>query len=71
MNRDLTLPRAELNAREAPSNDVAGKGCATTVLPEMRRGSVCLCLVAGASSQGGAARLTFRSVDIAKSIAFG
>ncbi|MGD9636721.1 MAG: dipeptidase, partial [Pirellulales bacterium] len=74
MNRDLTLPLAELNAREASSTDAAGRGRATTVLPEMRRGGVCLCLgtlVAGASSLGGAARFTFSTVEIANSIAVG
>lgn len=74
MNRDLTLPLGNLNSKEAGSRDVPGRGQATTTLPAMRAGSVCLCLgtlVAGASSQGGAARFTFSSVDIANSFAVG
>jgi len=74
MNRNLTRPLAELNASEAESHDAPGRGRATTVFPEMRAGSVCLCLgtlVAGASSKGGAARFTFSSVEIANSFAVG
>jgi membrane dipeptidase len=74
LNRDLSRPLAELNASEASSTDGAFRGKATTVLPEMRAGSVALCLgtlVAGASSTGGATRFTFSTVDIANSIALG
>ncbi|BBO32853.1 dipeptidase [Lacipirellula parvula] len=74
MNRDLTWPIAELNAREAAHRDAPGRGCATTTLPEMRRGAIAICLgtlVAGASSQGSASRFTFASVDVANSVARG
>jgi membrane dipeptidase len=74
MNRDLSVELAELNQREAGIHDTPYRGNATTVLPEMRRGSVCCCLgtlVAGASSRGGATRFTFASVDIANSFACG
>jgi microsomal dipeptidase-like Zn-dependent dipeptidase len=74
LNRELTRPLAEINASEAESTDGPFRGHATTALPEMRAGSVCLCLgtlVAGVSSQGGLARFTFSSVDIANSIAVG
>src|SRR4029079_6877601 len=74
MNRDLSRNLADLNASESQSIDAPGRGRATTVFPEMRAGNVCLCLgalVAGASSQGGAARFTFSSVEIANSFAFG
>jgi membrane dipeptidase len=74
MNRDLTCGLAGLNASESQSTDAPGRGQATTVLPEMRAGNVCLCLgtlVAGASSRGGAARFTFSTVEIANSIALG
>src|SRR6476469_10939808 len=74
MNRDLSRELADLNASEAQSTDAPGRSRATTVFPEMRKGSVCLCLgtlVAGASSQGGAARFTFSAVEIANSFAAG
>jgi len=74
MNRDLTRPLAELNASEAGGVDAPGRGRATTTLPEMRSGSVFLCLgtlVAGASSRGGSSRFNFTSVDVANSIARG
>jgi membrane dipeptidase len=74
MNRDLSRELADLNASESQSTDVPGRGRATTVFPEMRAGNVCLCLgtlVAGASSQGGAARFTFSAVEIANSFALG
>lgn len=74
MNRDLTRQLSELNASESHSTDAPFRGRATTVFPEMRAGNICLCLgtlVAGASSQGGAARFTFSSVEIANSYAIG
>ena len=42
--RDLTLPLAELNRGEHGLADHAGRGLATTTLPEMRTGGVGLCL---------------------------
>ena len=42
--RDLTLPLAELNRGEQGLADHAGRGLATTTLPEMRAGGVGLCL---------------------------
>ena len=42
--RDLTLPVAELNRGEQGLDDHAGRGLATTTLPEMRAGGVGLCL---------------------------
>lgn len=72
LNRDLTLPLAELNAREAGEGDFPGRGRGTVSLPEMRAGGVHYCLgtlVAGASSRGGAQRFSFSSVDIANSLA--
>ena len=42
--RDLTLPLAELNRAEQGLGDHAGRGLATTTLPEMRTGGVGLCL---------------------------
>ncbi len=42
--RDLTLPLAELNRTERGVGDHAGRGLATTTLPEMRAGGVGLCL---------------------------
>ncbi len=42
--RDLTLPLAELNRVEQGLGDHAGRGLATTTLPEMRAGGVGLCL---------------------------
>src|SRR5882757_8315865 len=74
MNRDLLRELADLNASESQSTDAPGRGRATTVFPEMRSGNVGLCLgtlVAGASSQGGAARFTFSAVEIANSFALG
>jgi membrane dipeptidase len=74
MNRDLTLPLAELNSRESEFNDAPGRGLATTTLPAMRSGSVALCLgtlVAGASSMGGASRFTYSAIDIANAMACG
>src|SRR6188472_1462117 len=74
MNRDLSRGLADLNASESQSTDAPFRGRATTVLPEMRAGNVCLCLgtlVAGASSKGGAARFTFSAVEIANSFAVG
>lgn len=74
LNRELSRPVANINASEAGSTDGPFRGNATTALPEMRAGAVCLCLgtlVAGASSQGGASRFTFSSVEIANSIAIG
>ena len=74
LNRDLSRPLADLNASEASSNDGPFRGHATTAFPEMRAGSVCVCLgtlVAGASSSGGIARFTFSAVEIANSIALG
>jgi membrane dipeptidase len=74
MNRDLSRALADLNASESQSTDAPGRGRATTVLPEMRAGNVCLCLgtlLAGASSRGGAARFTFSAVEIANSLALG
>ena len=44
--RDLTLPLADLNRAEHGLGDHAGRGLATTTLPEMRAGGVCLCLAA-------------------------
>lgn len=74
MNRDLSRSLVDLNASEADSRDAPFRGRATTVLPEMRAGNVCMCLgtlVAGASSKGGAARFTFSAVEIANSFAVG
>lgn len=74
MNRDLSRRLADLNTSESQSTDAPGRGRATTVLPEMRAGNVCLCLgtlVAGASSRGGMARFTFSAVEIANSLALG
>ncbi len=74
MDRDLSQNLVALNASEAQCTDVPGRGRATTTIPEMRAGNVCLCLgtlVAGASSKGGAARFTFSAVDIANSFAMG
>jgi len=74
MNRNLTLPLGELNAREADSHDAPGRGRATVSLPAMRAGGVHFCLgtlVAGASAKGGAQRFNFAGVDIANSLAFG
>jgi hypothetical protein len=42
--RDLTLPLAELNHAEQGLTDHAGRGLATTTLPEMRAGGVGVCL---------------------------
>ena len=42
--RDLTLPLADLNRAEHGLGDHAGRGLATTTLPEMRAGGVGLCL---------------------------
>ena len=42
--RDLTLPLAELNRAERGLADHAGRGLATTTLPEMRTGGVGVCL---------------------------
>ena len=42
--RDLTLPLAELNHAEQGLTDHAGRGLATTTLPEMRAGDVGVCL---------------------------
>ena len=39
-NRDLTLPVAAINAREAGLTDKPDRGLATVSLPELRRGNV-------------------------------
>jgi membrane dipeptidase len=43
-NRDLTRPIAEIRAREAVLKDKPDRGRGTVCLPEMRRGSVGLCV---------------------------